>query len=164
MVSGKRCLLLSLVAVLLGLVSCKSDDRDLAPSFTAKDLRGNNIFVHSGMPRPVMVTFWATWCDPCMEELPLFQEVWLDNSHDFDIVAVCIEAGSRGEVDIAVANMDLVIPVIIDDGTISKKYSVSAVPYTAWVDRDLSFSMKHVGAVSDYRQMIMQLVTMGEAR
>ena len=47
------------------------DDKKVAPPFTLKSLDGKTIALSDFKGKPVLLVFWATWCDTCKEELPL---------------------------------------------------------------------------------------------
>ena len=56
----------------------KNEDEDLAEDFTVHDLDGNEVSLSDMRGRPVIVNFFATWCGPCMSEMPHLEKVYDD--------------------------------------------------------------------------------------
>ena len=53
-----------------------------APDITLDTLDGQHIALHSLRGKVVILTFWATWCDPCREELPILSRYAREHAHD----------------------------------------------------------------------------------
>ncbi|HST05965.1 MAG TPA: redoxin domain-containing protein, partial [Chloroflexia bacterium] len=53
-----------------------------APDFTLKDMAGNTIKLSSLRGQPVMINFWATWCPPCRDEIPIITSMYNDTHAD----------------------------------------------------------------------------------
>ncbi len=70
------------------------------PKFTLDDFDGNSVSIDSimGMGKPIMLTFWATWCKPCCKELNKYVEYWekQKSGHQYVVVALC-EDGPRSK-------------------------------------------------------------------
>ena len=105
----KYCLL-GLICVTLLLAGCASpaaappkdappedppvENVPLAPDFSYRDAEGNEVTLAALRGQVVLLNFWATWCPPCVEELPSMMQ--LQRSLDFAFMAA--QDGSRGAI------------------------------------------------------------------
>jgi thiol-disulfide isomerase/thioredoxin len=97
-----------------------------APDGTTKklsDLRGT----------PVVITFWATWCAPCREEMPAMQRVAGDTDAQFLAVDL-LEDGARVRGFFESLALDRLQPLLDLDGAVTRKYSVLELPQTFFID------------------------------
>ena len=111
--------------------------KEEAPDFTLKSLEGSNLRLEEYRGQVVLINFWASWCGPCRQEMPL-----LDRLHHryedagFAVLGVNVE----GEVEPAqeiVDKTNVTFPILIDDGQkVSDMYDLQAMPTTVVVDRD----------------------------
>ncbi|HYS30484.1 MAG TPA: cytochrome c biogenesis protein/redoxin, partial [Candidatus Limnocylindria bacterium] len=96
-----------------------------APAFTATDLDGHRVSLADLKGRPVLINFWATWCTPCREELPLIESAYRAyRDQGFTVVAVDYKE-SVGPVRKFWTDLHLEPPPILDpDGRIADAYGV----------------------------------------
>jgi peroxiredoxin len=111
---------------------------DGKPSFVLDDLAGARHDLSASSGRSVLVHFFATWCEPCREELPALRRL-LERSRDSGLA---IFAVSVGEPDARVRrffeSMPTNYPVVLDrDRAASKAWRVEMLPTTYVLDRDL---------------------------
>jgi len=111
--------------------------QDEAPDFTLKSLEGSNLRLEEYRGQVVLINFWASWCGPCRQEMPLLDQ--LHNRYEetgFAVLGVNVE----GEVKPAQKIVDktkVTFPVLIDeDQKVSEMYNLEAMPSTVVVDRD----------------------------
>jgi cytochrome c biogenesis protein CcmG/thiol:disulfide interchange protein DsbE len=118
-----------------------------APDFTLTDLDGKVVSMRALRGRPVLVTFWATWCVPCRDELPLIRDEYL--AHRLEgLAVVAIDYGNESPDTIRQywSSMKLQPPPVLDpDGRASNAYGVtvsisSGLPVSVLVARDGSVS------------------------
>lgn len=108
-----------------------------APDFDVPMLGGGRISLAELEGRPVALNFWATWCPPCVIELPLLQEA--ERRHaDVGLAVVALNAGQHHEyLEGFMAERGLDIPIALDPGKdVYERYRVVGLPTTVWIDAD----------------------------
>ena len=121
-----------------------------APAFQLPDLDGNTVSLGAYQGKVVMVHFWATFCVPCLEEMPVLESLWQEYGGE-GLVILGI-AGDRGKSDIVrefAEKTGVSFPVVHDqDGRVRKQYEVVALPTTYLVGRDGKISGRAIGTRS----------------
>jgi cytochrome c biogenesis protein CcmG/thiol:disulfide interchange protein DsbE len=119
-----------------------------APAFTLKDVDGRQVSLAQLKGKPVLINFWATWCTPCRDELPLIRDAYLGH-RDEGLTVVAIDFGdeSAATVQSFWKSMNLQpAPFLDPSGKASNAYGValssSGLPVSILVTRD--------GTVSSY--------------
>lgn len=108
-----------------------------APALQAKDLAGRRWDLAALQGRAVLVNFWATWCPPCLAELPSMQA--LADQHGPDrLVVLCVNVReSAAKVARFVQTTGLRLPVLLDaDGAITQAWNVNVFPTSVLVGAD----------------------------
>lgn len=134
-----------------------------APDFTLKSLAGKNIKLSELAGNVVLINFWASWCAPCRQEMPLLNA--LHNKYaplGFTVIGVNVEeqvSNARGFID----KFPVDFPILLDsDNSVSRLYNVVAMPTTLVVDRDGNLRFLHQGYQpgdeAKYRKMVKTLV------
>ena len=87
---------------------------------------------------PVLVDFWATWCAPCLEEMPSFEALYRRyRSQGVTVLAVSLDKGDISKVKGFVDTNNLTFPVLIDsDGVAEKLYPSFTIPFTYVIDKE----------------------------
>jgi cytochrome c biogenesis protein CcmG/thiol:disulfide interchange protein DsbE len=109
-----------------------------APAFELIGLNEQMYSLESLHGKPVVINFWASWCDPCKEEAPELVRLYDAYKDDLEIYAVNLTKNDRVE-DVAefVKTYKFKFPVLLDSkGEVAKKYKVIAIPTTFFVNRD----------------------------
>ena len=152
--------LISLVCVsLAGAASVKGP----APNFTLKSLGGKNLKLSEMTGNVVLINFWASWCGPCREEMPLLNALHKKYQPlGFTVLGVNVEEELDGARRF-LKNVPVDFPILLDNtNKVSKQYKVVAMPTTVVVDRDGNMRFLHEGYKpgdeKKYRQMIKKLV------
>lgn len=118
------------------LIEVPSSIRASKPSFSLDDLAGTRHDLSEAPAGLVLVHFFATWCEPCREELPALQRL-TGRGKDISVFAISV-----GEPDIRVRRffepMPLPFPVLLDrDKEVAKIWQVATLPTTYVLDREL---------------------------
>lgn len=117
-----------------------------APDFALKSSNGENLRLSEYRGDVVMINFWATWCGPCRQEMPLLNELYLRYQRvGFSLLGVNIDDDSRKAMNM-VAELGVSFPVLFDSHKeVSKLYKVNAMPVTVLVDREGNVRHVHHG-------------------
>ena len=107
--------------------------------FRLKDLEGKGASSEDYLGRYVLINFWATWCGPCIKEIPSMLKL-KEHFKDRDFMLVGISIDSKEDEDDVreyVEDMKMDYPILLDfDGTVAKKYLVYSIPATFLVDKE----------------------------
>jgi thiol-disulfide isomerase/thioredoxin len=117
-----------------------------APDFQLNLLDGSRFHLAEQSGRVVVLDFWATWCEPCVETMPAVDEVVRDYAgKDVELVAINLDE-QLPQVEAMLERHELEMRVALDrDGVVASKYAVSAIPQTVVIDRDGRVSRLYVG-------------------
>lgn len=120
--------------------------QEQAPDFTLKSLEGSNLRLEEYRGDVVLINFWASWCGPCRQEMPV-----LDKLHHryedagFAVLGVNVE-GEVAPAQKIVDKTNVTFPILIDEGqSVSERYALEAMPSTVVVDRDGKVRYIHLG-------------------
>lgn len=125
----------------------------IAPDFEATDTSGEKIRLSDYRGQVVLLNFWASWCKPCVRELPLFDEIRRSEADGIKVITV--NAGeSKGTVREFLSKLDLSMPTIIDAaGKITDAYRIVGLPATFVVDGDGVFVRVGLGELTSMKQI-----------
>ena len=114
---------------------------------TPTDGRLNSLIAtHPG--QPVLVNFWASWCEPCREEMPSLQRL-ADRSRRAGLVVITVAVADRlDQVDRFLADHAIQLPVVDDrDQVISRAWGARVLPGTVVLDRHHRIRLRGQGAI-----------------
>jgi peroxiredoxin len=130
-----------------------------APDFALKSSTGENLRLSEYRGDVVMINFWATWCGPCRQEMPLLDELY--NRYQrvgFNLLGVNIDDDSRRAMQMA-EELGIDFPVLFDaTKEVSRLYQVDAMPVTVIVDREGNIRHVHQGYKPGYEQKYLDQV------
>ena len=124
-----------------------------APAFSRKDLAGNDVDLASLRGNVVLLNFWATWCSPCLSEIPRFAQ-WQQTyrAKGLRIVGISMD-DDAAPVRAALAKYRVNYAVAMGDVKLAEAYGgVLGLPLTLLIDRRGTIRFRHSGA-SDLRQV-----------
>jgi thiol-disulfide isomerase/thioredoxin len=117
--------------------------------FTLPNLSGQSVAVSDFRGKAVLVNFWATWCAPCRDEMPMIQEY--ADLYEQDLVVLAVNVGEdEATVQQFVDEFGLDFEILLDPATIvANLYQVYAYPTTMFIDRDGIWQSTHIGELND---------------
>ena len=109
-----------------------------APVFTLRNLQGNLEGLVDHKDKVIILNFWATWCAPCLEEMPAFEKLYRRyRSQGLTVLAVSLDKGDFSKVQGFVDSNNLTFPVLMDsDGVAEKLYPSFTIPFTYVIDKE----------------------------
>jgi cytochrome c biogenesis protein CcmG, thiol:disulfide interchange protein DsbE len=119
-----------------------------APDFELQTLDGQSMQLSALDGKIRLLNFWATWCEPCRQEMPLLQEYQVRYSDQVAILAIN-NAESDEKVAAFVDKFNLHLPVLLDPGTkTAELYQVSGFPTTIFIDPQGIIRYRHIGVLN----------------
>lgn len=134
-----------------------------APDFTLPSNQDENIRLQDLRGQVVMLNFWASWCGPCRQEMPLLNDLYTRyHPAGFTLLGVNVDA-DREEAENLLNEIPVDFPVVFDPNSkVSEKYTVDAMPTTVFIDKDGKLRYLHrgykPGDEKEYRKIIRELV------
>lgn len=120
-----------------------------APDFNLDSLDGKSIRLSSLQGKVLVINFWASWCDPCRQEMSLLQEY--ADRYPTDMTVLAVNDGEAATtVHDFVEKHKLKFPVLLDPGKlVIDAYRVRALPTTLFVDATGALRFEHMGTLND---------------
>lgn len=145
-------------AVIIGLViggyffyqSRKAPPVDIgtqAPEFTYEALGGGTRSLSDYRGKVVLLNVWATWCNPCREEMPSMERLYQSmKGQPFEIVAVSIDVRGAVDVDPFAKQLGLTFPILLDHNKeVSDLYQTTGVPESFIIDKNGTVAERIIG-------------------
>ena len=135
-----------------------------APAFKLSARGGKSVDLAQFKGQVVMINFWASWCVPCRQEMPLLEDIYKKyKPMGFTMLAVNVEPNTK-DADAWLAKLakPVTFPVAFDvDSKVSKAYKVAGMPSTVFVDRKGNVRVMHKGyKAGDENFYLTQIRTM----
>ncbi len=118
-----------------------------APNFTLPGLDGKMVSLTDYKGKVVFLNIWATWCPPCVEEMPSMEKLYQElKGKAFEILAVSIDASGAKDVLPFMKKYKLSFPALTDTrGAIKELYQTTGVPESIIIDKDGIIVEKVIG-------------------
>lgn len=134
-----------------------------APQFTLAARSGANVSLAQYRGQVVMLNFWASWCGPCRQEMPLLDSIYKKYSRlGFTLIGVNVEPDANAAND-WLKQTPVSFPILYDkESKVSRMYDVEGMPSTVIIDRKGKVRALHrgykPGDENDYLDSIRTLV------
>jgi peroxiredoxin len=118
-----------------------------APDFALPDLDGKTVNLADYKGKVVLLNIWATWCPPCVEEMPSMEKLHQElKDKDFEILAVSIDVSGAKAVIPFMKKHKLSFSVLTDtEGAIKSLYQTTGVPESFIIDKQGIIAEKVIG-------------------
>ncbi|MCP4256903.1 MAG: TlpA family protein disulfide reductase [Planctomycetes bacterium] len=118
-----------------------------APAFALQDLNGKSVSLADFRGKVVILNFWATWCPPCIREIPDFIELY-DQYKDkgFEMMGISLDQAGISVVKSFAQKVKINYPVMMTDGRVDKTYGgITSIPTTFLIDTTGNIIKKYIG-------------------
>ena len=131
-----------------------------APDFRLENLDGQSISLSDFRGKPVLINFWATWCRPCVSEMPYLQQVYEEWSEK-GVAVLAINIGENPtEVKGFLQAHNLSLPVLLDTKeNAARKYNITGIPTSFFIDGGGIIRHKIMGAFPGKEAIEMHLIS-----
>lgn len=126
-------------------------EKQAAPDFTVYDADGNAAQLSDYIGKPIVLNFWASWCGPCKNEMPEFNEKSIELEGKVQFLMVNMTDGSRETLDTAktyVESEGFTFPVLYDtDIDAANTCRVYSLPTTYFIDENGGLTARASGTI-----------------
>jgi peroxiredoxin len=135
-----------LATLVLALPAVAAAPSGPAPQFTLDARGGSQVNLAQYKGQVVMINFWASWCGPCRQEMPLLEDIYKKyNKLGFTLIGVNVEPDSKAADD-WLKQTPVSFPILYDKNSkVSQLYDVSGMPSTVIIDRKGNLRYLHHG-------------------
>jgi thiol-disulfide isomerase/thioredoxin len=108
-----------------------------AGDFALRSLKQENIRLSEQLGEVVLINFWATWCGPCRQEMPLLDEIYVKYRRaGLVLLSVNIDEDVERAAEMA-ATLGVSYPVLLDTrNEVARAYDIGTMPLTVLIDRE----------------------------
>ena len=158
----KRCAMAALITATTAF-GAAGGDAGPAPGFSLPALSGEPATLSQYKGQVVMVNFWATWCGPCQQEMPLLDQMYKKyRPAGFTLLGVNVDKEAPAVREL-LARKPVSFPVLLDPANqVSKAYHVDDMPSSVLIDRKGEIRYVHrgykPGDENEYQDRIRQLI------
>lgn len=131
----------------------------IAPELQLEDIDGDRHDLQDYRGKVVVLNFWATWCPPCVEEIPSLGRLQRAFSEE-DLVVLSVDIGeSKDEVEAFLQKVPADFPVLLNpDGSNVKQWNIVAFPTTFVIDKNGTIKLAYFGGLEwDRPSVVKQL-------
>jgi peroxiredoxin len=135
-----------------------------APEFNLQTLDGQSLQLSALRGKNVLLSYWVTWCIPCMEELPVLNQMSQEYQAQ-NLVILSVNGIKQDEMDkvmTAIADLGIAMPIAFDqDDALWNSYWVRFLPTSFFIDEDGVIRHIQLGSLpeQDLRNKIDQLIS-----
>lgn len=156
---SKGLIRIALITLMVFLVSssCTREKKpaikgDEAPDFKLSTTNGSEVHLSDLRGKVILIEFWATWCPPCRESIPIMNEIYKKyNEKGLVLLGISVDKGRNVVEDLRafVGEYSIQYPVLIDSKNVNNIYGVYNIPTTFLIDKEGKIVLKNIGFSPD---------------
>ncbi|MAE94164.1 MAG: hypothetical protein CL910_05835 [Deltaproteobacteria bacterium] len=125
-----------------------TEGREAAPSFSLASLTGGDVTLESLGGRPAIIDFWATWCAPCIRQIPVLNALQDRNEGRVSVVGIAVDASGAEVVAPFADEHGIDYTVLIGDEGLAQRFGALGFPTLFVLDPTGGIVESHVGVAS----------------
>ena len=108
------------------------------PDFTFKDPAGKELHLAGLKGKPLLINLWATWCGPCVAELPMLEKLAADRAGELKVLTVSQDLADPAKVAAFLTDRGItrLEPWLDPDNALSTHYATGTLPTTIYYDAE----------------------------
>lgn len=134
----------------------------LAPNFAVETFNAGKFDLSAHRGKVVVVNFWATWCPPCVAEMPGFDATYRRLKGDgLEIIGLSLDQDGPEVVKGFLAKRRISYPIGMGDGAVAARFGIgNSIPYTVFIDRRGNIRDTVTGSMSEasFEQKVKKLL------
>lgn len=138
------------------LLHCRSDNQDdkgtsnkisRTPDFILKTFEGNDFYSKDLEGKVVIIDFWATWCQPCIKEIPSYNALYNKYKNaNFMMLGITMDSGTAKNVKPFIGKFKIQYPIYMGDEKVNSAFGgIQAYPTTFIIDQNWNIYKKYLG-------------------
>jgi len=118
------------------------------PELVLENLDSEAVDITALFGKPLIINFWATWCPPCKEEMPLLQDFSQTNQQSTTVIGINAMEFKTVVKEYVQANKITFTILLDSDGQVQEAYRILGLPTTYFVDKDGILRAQHIGILN----------------
>lgn len=125
----------------------KSNKISKAPEFILKTFEGNDFYSKDLEGKVVIIDFWATWCQPCIKEIPSYNALYSKYKNtNFMMLGITMDSGTAKNVKPFIGKFKIQYPIYMGDEKVDSAFGgMQAYPTTFIIDQNWNIYKKYLG-------------------
>lgn len=123
-----------------------------------KDISGNDFDFNSVKGKVIVINFWATWCPPCIAEMPSLQDLFKNYQDNEDVVFLFISNENKEKLYEFMTHNNYTFPIYQPLAPYPSEFNVSSIPRTFIINREGEIVIDKTGAANWNSENVREVI------